>query len=226
MRILPGVLLLIISFAGTVYLNENVSLTKQTTAEVSTIDTAGFVAAELSSMVKLRLITGKQAKKLAEILSPLEVEFINSAGKRSKGLLIVHKNVAATVKKIFSEMADSGFVIEKIEPMSKYDWSDEKSMNANNTSAFNYRLVSGTRSISKHANGLAIDINPLWNPFVSGKHVSPKGAIYDKKRPGTVHKGSPVYKIFRKHGWKWGGEWIPYQDYQHFFFDKIKTKSF
>ncbi len=226
MRILPGILLLIISFAGTVYLNENVSLTKQTTAEVSTIDTAGFVAAELSSMVKLRLITGKQAKKLAEILSPLEVEFINSAGKRSKGLLIVHKNVAATVKKIFSEMADSGFVIEKIEPMSKYDWSDEKSMNANNTSAFNYRLVSGTRSISKHANGLAIDINPLWNPFVSGKHVSPKGAIYDKKRPGTVHKGSPVYKIFRKHGWKWGGEWIPYQDYQHFFFDKIKTKSF
>lgn len=226
MRILPGIFLLIISFAGTVHLNENVSVTKQKTAEVSTIDTAGFVAAELSSMVKLRLITGKQAKKLAEILSPLEVEFMNNEGKRCKGLLIVHKNVAATVKKIFSEMADSGFVIEKIEPMSKYDWSDEKSMNANNTSAFNYRLVSGTRSISKHANGLAIDINPLWNPFVSGKHVSPKGAIYDKKRPGTVHKGSPVYKIFRKHGWKWGGEWIPYQDYQHFFFDKIKTKSF
>lgn len=196
------------------------------TAAAAATDTAGTVASELSSMVKLKLITSKQARKLAEILSPVEVDYIDPKGNRQKGVLIVHKNVSETVRKIFREMADSGFVIEKIEPMSKYDWSDEKSMNANNTSAFNYRLVSGTRSISKHANGLAIDINPLWNPFVSGKHVSPKGAVYDKKRPGTIHKGSPVYKIFKKHGWKWGGEWIPYQDYQHFFFDKIKVKKF
>ncbi|KAA0265813.1 MAG: hypothetical protein EDM75_01555, partial [Chlorobiota bacterium] len=98
-------------------------------------DTAGTVASELSSMVKLKLLTSKQARKLAEILSPVEVDYIDPKGIRKKGVLIVHKNVAETVRKIFREMADSGFVIEKIEPMSKYDWSDEKSMNANNTSA-------------------------------------------------------------------------------------------
>ncbi len=226
MKILYGIILFTVSFSGPAGITGTVPNPRVTIELSSTVDTAGFVASELASMVKLKLITGKQAKNLAGILSPVEVEYINSTGKRSKGILIVHKNVAATIKKIFSEIADSGFVIDKIEPMSKYDWSDEKSMNANNTSAFNYRLVSGTRSISKHANGLAIDINPLWNPFVSGKYVSPKGAVYDKKRPGTIHKGSPVYKIFKKHGWKWGGEWIPYKDYQHFFFDKIKTKSF
>lgn len=189
-------------------------------------DTTNFLANELESMIKLKLITGKQAKKLSEILTAVEVEYLTPHGTIKKGLLIVHKNVAQQIRKIFHELVDSGFVIEQIEPMSKYDWSDEKSMKANNTSAFNYRLVAGTRSISKHANGLALDINPLWNPFVSGKYVSPKGAVYDKKRPGTIHNGSPAYKIFKKNGWKWGGEWIPYQDYQHFFFDKITVKSF
>lgn len=226
MNMLLGIIFFIASLFGSdAVINTPPAPIVETSASAAS-DTVGTVAAELESMVKLKLITSKQARKLAEILSPVEVEYIDPKGNRQKGVLIVHKNVSETVRKIFREMADSGFVIEKIEPMSKYDWSDEKSMNANNTSAFNYRLVSGTRSISKHANGLAIDINPLWNPFVSGKRVSPKGAVYDKKRPGTIHKGSPVYKIFKKHGWKWGGEWIPYQDYQHFFFDKIKVKSF
>ncbi len=206
--------------------NPIVSPLKEQVSVSSPVDTANFLASELESMIKLKLITGKQAKKLSEILSAVEVDYLSPEGKMKKGVLIVHKKVAGQIRKIFRELVDSGFVIERIEPMSKYGWSDERSMNANNTSAFNYRLVAGTRSISKHANGLALDINPLWNPFVSGKHISPKGAVYDKKRPGTIHTGSPAYKIFKKQGWKWGGEWIPYQDYQHFFFDKITVKSF
>lgn len=226
MNLLLGIILSVASLFGRDVGTNAPPAQNVDSADSTVADSAGTIASELSSMVKLKLITSKQARKLAEILSPVEVDYIDPKGIRKKGVLIVHKNIAETVKKIFREMADSGFVIEKIEPMSKYDWSDEKSMNANNTSAFNYRLVAGTRSISKHANGLAIDINPFWNPFVSGKQVSPKGAIYDKKRPGTIHKGSPVYKIFKKYGWKWGGEWVPYQDYQHFFFDKIKVKKF
>lgn len=190
-------------------------------------DTAAeFLQSELNSMVTLKLITTKQKDKLVEILKAVNVIYIDPKGTKKTGWLITHKDVANDITKIFKQLADSGFVIERIEPMSKYKWSDSSSMANNNTSCFNYRLVSGTRSISKHANGLALDINPYWNPFVSGKHVSPKGATYDIKRPGTIHKKSFIYKLFKNYGWKWGGEWIPYQDYQHFFYDKIAVKKF
>lgn len=185
-----------------------------------------FLATELKSLVDLKIINKKKSDKLAEILTATKVEFLSLDGERKEAFLIVHKEVASQIRSIFKEIADSGFVIEKIEPMSKYKWSDESSMVDNNTSGFNYRLVSGTRSMSKHAYGLALDINPYWNPFVSGKRVSPKGAKYDITKNGTIHRKTLIYKIFIKRGWKWGGDWIPYQDYQHFFNDKIKVKTF
>ncbi|MBK7865821.1 MAG: M15 family metallopeptidase [Ignavibacteriales bacterium] len=185
-----------------------------------------FLFGELKSLVDLKIIDKKKSDKLAVILTAVKVEFINTEGSRKEAFLIVHKEVASQVRSIFKEIADSGFVIDKIEPMSKYKWSDDSSMVYNNTSCFNYRLVSGTRSMSKHAYGLALDINPFWNPFVSGKRVSPKGAKYDITKNGTIHRKALIYKLFIKNGWKWGGDWIPYQDYQHFFNDKIKVKTF
>ncbi len=185
-----------------------------------------FLAGELKSLVDLKIINKKKSDKLAEILTTVKVQFLNPDGNRKEAWLIVHKEVATQIRLIFKEIADSGFVIEKIEPMSKYKWSDDSSMVNNNTSSFNYRLVSGTRSMSKHAYGLALDINPFWNPFVSGKRVSPKGAKYDITKNGTIHRKALIYKIFTKNGWKWGGDWKPYQDYQHFFNDKIKVKTF
>ncbi len=185
-----------------------------------------FLASELKSLVDLKIINKIKSDKLAEILTAVKVEFLNQNGNRKEAFLIVHKEVATQIRSIFTELADSGFVIDKIEPMSKYKWSDDSSMVYNNTSCFNYRLVSGTRSMSKHAYGLALDINPFWNPFVSGKRVSPKGAKYDITKNGTIHRKALIYKIFIKNGWKWGGDWKPYQDYQHFFNDKIKVKTF
>lgn len=204
----------------------NNSIKSKEPAPKDSAEKAKFLEDELASMVTLKLITQKQSNGLRNILETVEVEHITSPGVRVKNLLIVHKIVAPDIVNIFKEMADSGFIIEKIEPMSKYQWNDRKSMAANNTSAFNYRLVAGTKSISRHANGLALDINPLWNPYVSGKYVSPPGAIYDIKKPGTIHKDSPAYKIFLKHGWKWGGSWTPYKDYQHFFYEVIPVKRF
>lgn len=185
-----------------------------------------FLNSELKSLVDLKKIDKKKSDKLSEILTAVKVQYLNLDGNRKESWLITHKEVASQIGLIFKEIADSGFVIEKIEPMSKYKWSDDSSMVHNNTSCFNYRLVSGTRSMSKHAYGLALDINPFWNPFVSGKRVSPKGAKYDITRNGTIHRKALIYKIFLKHGWKWGGDWKPYQDYQHFFYDKIKVKTF
>jgi len=222
----PLFLLSVFLLSLTISQQPTVAVAQPGKVKTESVDTSDlFLKSELESMVKLKLISNKQKEKLSEILKSVEVEYLDTNSVRQKGWLITHKDVAQTISKIFKQLADSGFVIERIEPMSKYKWSDSSSMANNNTSCFNYRLVSGTRSISKHANGLAIDINPFWNPFVSGKHISPKGAKYDIKRPGTIHKKSFIYKIFKENGWTWGGEWIPYQDYQHFFYDKIKVKS-
>lgn len=198
----------------------------QVAVKDSSQEAKDFLAGELKSLVNLKIINQKKCDKLAEILTAVKVEFLSPEGNRKEAFLIVHEEVASQIKSIFKEIADSGFVIEKIEPMSKYKWSDDSSMVYNNTSCFNYRLVSGTRSMSKHAHGLALDINPFWNPFVSGKRVSPKGAKYDITKNGTIHRKTLIYKIFIKNGWKWGGDWKPYQDYQHFFYDKIKVKTF
>jgi hypothetical protein len=189
-------------------------------------DSVLFLENELNSLIEKKTIDEKKKKKLANILVAVNVTYLDTSGNLKKSFLIVHKEIASRIINIFDELVESGFIIEKIEPMSKYDWSDEKSMLANNTSSFNFRTVSGTRSMSKHAYGLALDINPFWNPFVSGKRISPKGAKYDTKRNGTIHRKAEVYKIFVKYGWKWGGEWKPYQDYQHFFFEKIAVKTF
>jgi len=89
-------------------------------------------------------------------------------------------------------------------------------MSANNTSAFNYRNIKGTDRLSKHSYGIAIDINPLFNPFVKKNSVEPEGAKYIPSRKGTLTGSSEVVKIFKSYGWQWGGDWNRGKDYQHF----------
>jgi hypothetical protein len=106
----------------------------------------------------------------------------------------------------------------------EYDADDNTSMAANNTSSFNYRNVDGTDHLSLHSYGLAIDINPLYNPYVremDGKTViTPEnGAEYADREldcPYYIKKGDPIYEIFIEHGFTWGGEWKNQKDYQHF----------
>jgi D-alanyl-D-alanine carboxypeptidase len=97
---------------------------------------------------------------------------------------------------------------------------DRKSMAADNTSAFNGRYVSGTRRWSMHAYGIAIDINPVENPYVSGSYVSPpQGRAYadrSLRRRGMIFAGGRVVQAFAAVGWEWGGYWRPARDYQHF----------
>ena len=119
-------------------------------------------------------------------------------------------------EEIFKFIKDSRFPISKVVPISAYDWSDEKSTKDNNTSAFNYRFISGTRVISKHAYGLAIDINPLLNPYIKKGTSIPTGCIYDTTKAGTISSGSELVQEFKNRGWKWGGDWKNLKDYQHF----------
>jgi peptidoglycan LD-endopeptidase CwlK len=146
----------------------------------------------------------------------IDVKYYSFDGKVHQGQLIIHKDLIEDIRYIFKEILAGKFPIEKVIPISKYDWSDDKSMSHNNTSAFNYRIVKGTKILSAHALGRAIDINPLLNPQIKSGKFYPDSAVYDRDIPGTISYDSRIVKVFKKRGWSWGGNWRSTKDYQHF----------
>jgi len=133
-----------------------------------------------------------------------------------QGQLVVDESLADTVRAIFDELLDIRFLIAKMVPIIWYDWDDEKSMQDNNSSGFNFRPIAGTDRLSWHAYGRAIDINPLLNPYIKGTVVAPKGAVYNPSQPGTITENSAIVQIFKAYGWLWGGHWSDLKDFQHF----------
>ncbi|MEL6545007.1 MAG: M15 family metallopeptidase [Myxococcota bacterium] len=151
----------------------------------------------------------------------LEISHWTLENHVERGFLVVHRDVADEVLAAFRAMYELGFPIERMRLVSEYGGSDERSMEANNTSAFNCRSVTGRPGVySKHSYGKAIDINPRINPYVRGKRFAPKNArkFLDRSRnfPGSINAGSPVIATFAKLGWSWGGKWRSLKDYQHF----------
>jgi hypothetical protein len=173
---------------------------------------------------QIQLLTRDQALSGLEIpddikdqIVLIEVEFLDFSGTTKVGQLLVNNELKDEVVSIFHELLTIGFPIEKIVPISRYNWSDELSMLDNNTSCFNYRTIKGTRQLSHHAYGRAIDINPRWNPYISGGKVVPQNGQYDQTNKGTITPNSEVVSIFESYGWKWGGRWKNSKDYQHFY---------
>jgi len=144
------------------------------------------------------------------------VNYYGFDGILHQGQILVNKDIEKDVEEIFSVIEEIKFPVERVVPIVKYDWSDEKSMNDNNTSAFNYRFISGSRILSMHANGLAIDINPKQNPYVKNGTSIPAGSEYKLNNIGTIKPDSKIVKIFKEKGWTWGGDWKSLKDYQHF----------
>jgi hypothetical protein len=154
-------------------------------------------------------------------LRRLTIRYRNFDGHPASGILIVNKDLAAEVQAIFAELFNHGFLIERMLPIEDFDGSDDRSMAANNTSAFNCRDITGVKGkFSNHSWGRAIDINPLTNPYVKGDKVLPPGgrSYLDRTRtyPGGILSGSFIVNAFAKRGWTWGGSWPDRQDYQHF----------
>ena len=150
----------------------------------------------------------------------LRLDYWGFRGDIRHGRLIVHEDQARKVKRVFRKLFNRGFRIRRMSLIDRYDGRDRRSMNANNTSAFNCRFVAGTTRWSQHAYGRAVDINPIQNPYVDGSYVSPAaGAPFadrTKHRKGMIHGGDRVVRAFADENWKWGGYWSPYQDYMHF----------
>lgn len=162
-----------------------------------------------------------------EDLRYMNVLYYDFNGEVQIGELICNQGIAQDLVEIFYELYRNEYQIEKIRLIDEYDGDDTASMLDNNTSCFNYRVVDGTDSLSKHAIGCAIDINPFYNPYVvfnkdgSGKtYISPEGSeIYaDRSQdfPYKIDENDLCYKLFKEHGFTWGGDWNSCKDYQHF----------
>lgn len=140
------------------------------------------------------------------------------------GELICHKDISNDLLDIFEALFNARYPIERMLLIDHYNADDETSMRANNTSCFNFRKVAGTNIVSNHSTGHAIDINPLYNPYVKTRNgrtiYQPKNAkAYINRKdsfPYKIKKGDLCYLLFKKHGFTWGGDWKSAKDFQHF----------
>ncbi len=151
--------------------------------------------------------------------------YVDFDGNTQSGEMICNKAIAQDILEIFSELYNNGYQIESIKLIDEFDGDDTASMLANNTSCFNYRVVEGTTRLSNHAKGLAIDLNPFYNPYITYNkdgsiNISPEGseAYADRNAsfPYKIDENDLAYKLFKEHSFTWGGNWNSVKDYQHF----------
>ena len=142
-------------------------------------------------------------------------------GRAHTGRLAVHRDVAPQIVRVFRRLYAARFPIRRMRLVDAYGGSDFRSIEADNTSAFNCRPVAGSSRWSEHAYGRAIDVNPIENPYVTAGGSVAHGAsrrYLDRSRrlPGTAYAGGALVESFRAIGWGWGGTWSGDRDYQHF----------
>lgn len=158
-------------------------------------------------------------------LDTISVRHVNAEGQDLVGVIVCNRAIAKDLQDIFAELYRQKYPIERIRPISEYGDDDERSMSDNNTSCYCYRPIAGSSKLSKHAQGLAIDINPLYNPCVRRKKdgtllIQPAtGKPYANRRKSfkyKITKDDLCYRLFLQHGFRWGGTWRTLKDYQHF----------
>lgn len=190
---------------------------------VQTIDTVGSEDAILQA-------SGNVSTEDSLAISYDELRYVHILhydfdGKLAEGELICNTAIAEDLVKIFYELYRNEYRLEKVRLIDEYDGDDSASMEDNNTSCFNYRNVEDSTSLSKHALGLAIDINPFYNPYITynedgSENVSPKGSEAYANRnasfPYKIDENDLCYKLFTSYGFTWGGNWNSCKDYQHF----------
>jgi hypothetical protein len=150
----------------------------------------------------------------------VRVSYYGFDGAAHVGAIVVHRRVARDVVSVFRRLYVARFPIRRMTPVSAYRGSDDASMAADNTSGFNCRRAVGGSGWSQHAYGLAIDVNPVENPYVlGGNTLPPAGRRYldrSRVRRGMAVAGGTLVRAFAAVGWSWGGRWTGSADYQHF----------
>lgn len=183
-----------------------------------------FYATEIPDSI-FRLMQNRSYKKNCTVkrssLRYVCVKHFDAEGREHRGELVCHRDIAADLVSIFRALHAAHYPIERMRLIDYYEADDTRSMTANNTSAFNFRYIAGTRKLSNHSYGRAIDINPLYNPFVkaNGKVEPAVAKRYANRQaafPYKISRNDLCYRLFRQHGFTWGGDWRHSKDYQHF----------
>lgn len=209
---------------------------EQIESEASVVDVQeAFYSMPLTEELKT-YITGKSYPDTTEpiqisydMLAYVHILHYDFEGQVQEGELICNQAIAQDLVDIFRTLYEHQYAIEKVRLIDVYNADDELSMADNNTSCFNYRTVPGKSKLSNHSYGYAIDINPLYNPYVYTRNgtelISPEnGAAYADRSadfPHKIDKEDLCYQLFVEHGFQWGGAWNSSKDYQHF----EKTKN-
>ena len=191
-------------------------------------DTEDFKISKIDDTIFAR-IKGKSFKDDCTIprddLRYLNVLHKDLNGNTKKGEMICNTYIAEDLIKIFQKLFNSNYPIEKIRLIDEYNAVDETAMRDNNSSCFNFRFISHTTKVSKHGLGLAVDINTLYNPYIKyidGKRILEPATAEEyldrtKKFPYKIEENDLCYKLFKEHGFNWGGNcWESRKDYQHF----------
>ena len=213
-------------------MNDSIQSNYEGPNDIETLDRVvyadGFYYETISEDIKNRILGISYPVDCPIPLSDLryvKVKHVDIDGNVLDGELIVAASVAQDVVEIFKELFDVSYPIERIRLIDEYNANDDLSMEDNNSSGFNYRVIDGTDKLSLHSLGTAIDINPLYNPYVrtgfGKRNVLPvSGQAFtdrDADFPYKIEKGDACYNAFISRGWKWGGEWTGFLDYQHFY---------
>ncbi len=185
----------------------------------------------IDSNIKSRMVRGNSWHKGCPVplknLRYLQLTYHDFQGRDRVGEMIVHKDIALDIVYIMEELYNIGYPIKQMRLISDFGGNDWQSIEADNTSAFNCRKATGSKKWSNHAYGKAIDINPIENPYISKQgHISHKKSLkyrkrihYGYKTPSDIATLLPydnTVLIFKKYGFRWGGDWKYTKDYQHF----------
>ncbi len=202
-------------------------------AEVEVTGIDAFFREEAISDIVFERMQGKSWKESCPLqrseLRYLKMLHRNADARPQVGEMVVNAAIADKVLEIFRQLYENGYRIERMVLIDDFDADDTRAMRANNTSCFNFRYMSGsTTRLSRHAQGLAIDINPLYNPYVCKRtdgswHIEPaEGSRYAFQRdrrtdiPYKIDRNDLAYQLFIAAGFRWGGSWQRVKDYQHF----------
>jgi hypothetical protein len=191
-----------------------------------------FVPTEVPESVKARMTAHRPAGAVSwEMLRYIPMLHYTAEGTVAKGEMVVHRDIAADVADIFQELYRLKYPIERMALADEFDCDDERCMRANNTSAYCHRAVKGSKRLSKHALGRAIDLNPLYNPcFRIVRNTRGDSIGYRQLQPATAERyvrrgerfpykmdaNDAAVRLFKKKGFRWGGNWHQKKDYQHF----------
>jgi len=188
----------------------------------------GFYYMPLNDDVKARITgisypaEGEECRISYDDLMYIGLKYVDFDGETHAGEMIVNEQLAREVTEVFVALFEAEYPLASVRLVSDYGepHDDNLSMEANNTSAFNYRQITGSRKLSRHSYGAAIDINPVQNPYIDGDRVAPPNAqdYVDRSLglPGMIDHDDLAYRLLTERGWTWGGDWRGDKDYQHF----------